>query len=134
MLRIFLDANVLFSASNQSSPIAELVYLILERHELVTSDLALEEARRNIQAKRPHGMDTFIQLSKKVTIVSTRIIELPVPMVEKDAPILTSAIQSKCNYLATGDKKHFGHLYNQVIEGLEVVSIVRMAEIVFDLD
>ena len=133
-MRIFLDANVLFSASNQSSHIAELIYLILERHEPVTSDLALEEARRNIQAKRPHWMNAFIQLSEKVTTVPTRIMDLPVSIADKDAPILASAIQSKCNYLVTGDKKHFGHLYYQVVEGLEVVSIIRMAEIVFDSD
>jgi predicted nucleic acid-binding protein len=133
-MRIFLDANVLFSASNPSSNIAQLIYLFLERHEIVTSDLALGEARRNIQAKRPQWRDAFIQLSKKVTVVPTRIMKLPVPIADKDAPILASAIQSQCNYFVTGDKKHFGLLFDQEVEGLVVVYLGRMAEIVFDFE
>ena len=131
-MRIFLDANVLFSASNSSSPIAQLISLIEERDEPVTSDLALEEARRNIKAKRPQWENAFVQLSKKVTTVPTRIMKLPVALADKDAPILASAIWSQCDYFVTGDKKHFGHLYGQVIEGVEVVSLVHMAEIVFE--
>lgn len=133
-MRIFLDANVLFSARNPSSHIAKLISVIHVRYEVVTSDLALEEARRNIQAKRPQWKESFKELSNKVTVVPTLIMKLPVPMVDKDAPILSSAIHSKCNYIVTGDKKHFGHLFNQEIEGVKVVSLVRMAEILFELD
>ena len=133
-MRIFLDANVLFSASNSTSHIAILVSLLLEQYEVVTSDLALEEARRNIEVKRPQWREAFNQLSKKVTVVPTRIMDLPVSIEDKDAPILASAILSQCDYLITGDKKHFGHLYNKVVERLEVVTLVRMAEIVLDFE
>jgi len=133
-MRIFLDANVLFSASNASSNIAHLVSLIQKKNELVTSDLALEEARRNIQAKRPQWKDAFAKLSKEVTVVPTQLIKLPIELVDKDTPLLSSAIVSQCDYFVTGDKKHFGHLYDQVIGGVEVVSLIRIAEIVFDQD
>lgn len=128
-MRIFLDANVLFSACKPSSAIADLISLIHERHEMVTSDLALEEARRNIGAKRPQWKEAFVQLRQKVSVVPTRMVDLPVTLVEKDAPILASAILSQCNYFVTGDKKHFGHLYDKKVAGLEIVSLVRLAEI-----
>lgn len=131
-MRIFLDANVLFSASNPSSNIARLISLIQEQSEIVTSDLALEEARRNIQVKRPQWKKAFVQLSENVTVVPTRIMKLPVDIADKDAPILASATQSQCHYFVTGDKKHFGPLYGQVVEGVEVVTLRRIAEIITD--
>ena len=133
-MRIFLDANVLFSASNATSSIAQLISQIQTEHELVTSDVALEEARRNILAKRSKWKQAFTELSKSMIVVPTRTMKLPVKLVDKDAPILSSAIKSQCDYFVTGDKKHFGHLYGQVVEGVEVVSLIRIAEILFDPD
>ena len=52
-MRVFLDANVLFSASNGGSNIARLIALLTERGTGVASDVAVEEARRNLALKRP---------------------------------------------------------------------------------
>lgn len=43
-MRVFLDANVLFSASNRPSNIASLIDSLLEQGEAVTSELAALEA------------------------------------------------------------------------------------------
>lgn len=43
-MRVFLDANALFSASNAGSNIARLVDWLLAEATAVTSDLAREEA------------------------------------------------------------------------------------------
>lgn len=45
-MRVFLAANVLFSASNAGSNIARLVDWLLDKGTAVTSDLAHEDARR----------------------------------------------------------------------------------------
>jgi len=50
---------------------------------------------------------------------------LTVNLVEKDSPILTGAIFSNCNYLLTGDFKHFGHLFFQTIKGVTILSIAE---------
>lgn len=47
-MRVFLDANVLFSASNAGSNIARLIAALMTRETVVTSDLAIEEARKNL--------------------------------------------------------------------------------------
>ena len=58
-MRVFLDANVLFSASNTGSNIARLIALLVERGTAVSSDLAVEEARRNITLRRPAWLPAF---------------------------------------------------------------------------
>ena len=116
--RIFLDANVIFSASNKSSNVARFVEILIEKFEVVTSDLALEEARRNVIAKRIDWEGEFQNLQKKLIILPTGIRELPVDLAEKDVPILSSAIMANCDFLVTGDKKDFGHLFGKTIEGV----------------
>ncbi|MEO0509080.1 MAG: hypothetical protein AAF065_04360 [Verrucomicrobiota bacterium] len=51
-MKCFLAANVLFSAANKFSQLHRLIYWLREKHELITSDYAGEEAIRNIRAKR----------------------------------------------------------------------------------
>ncbi|GAG31199.1 unnamed protein product, partial [marine sediment metagenome] len=58
---------------------------------------------------------------------------LSVHLEEKDCPILCSAIQSKYDLLATGDRTHFGHLYGRTVEGVTIVSLRELAKIA-DLD
>ena len=69
-MRVFLDANVLFSASNAESNIARLIARLIawfgERETVVTSDLAVEEARKNLQLKRTAWLSTFEALLREV--------------------------------------------------------------------
>ena len=39
-------------------------------------------------------------------------------LVEKDRPILAAAIAASADYLVTGDKSHFGHLYGTRVSGV----------------
>jgi predicted nucleic acid-binding protein len=43
-------------------------------------------------------------------------------LVEKDRPILAAAIAASVDYLITGDKSHFGHLYGTRVSGVYVIS------------
>jgi len=127
-MRVFLDANVLFSASSSGSNIARLVELVIERHSAVTSDFALEEARRNVALKRPAWVAGLSALERRLEVVPSILFELPVALEEKDRPILCAAIRSGCEALVTGDRTHFGALYGTTIEGVRVVSQVELAQ------
>ena len=39
----------------------------------------------------------------------------------KDAPILGAAVQARADMLVTGDARHCGHLYDDVVEGMKIV-------------
>ena len=128
-MRVFLDANVLFSASNAGTNIARLIELLLEQGAAVASDLALEEARRNIELKRPAWSESFQELALRIEVVPSVEFTLSVELAEKDIPILCAAIRANCEAFATGDKRHFGHLYGQTVEGVKIVSLLQLAEI-----
>lgn len=122
MDRLFLDANVLFSAAY--APDSRLLTLwSLDAAELVTSLLAVEEARRNLAAQNPDGLGVLEELVSRTTVVaSARTGSVPdgVELADKDVPILLAAIDSGCTSLLTGDKQHFGALYGQEIGGVLV--------------
>ena len=126
-MRVFLDANVVFPASNSGSNIELLIHLLLDRGTGVTSDLALEEARRNVELKRPNWSEPFQALVNNIEVVPSVQFELSVELVENDVPILCTAIQADCDALVTGDKRHFGHLYGRTIDGVKVMSLVDLA-------
>ena len=122
MDRVFLDANVLFSAAyTQGSRLLEL--WALDDTELVTSLLALEEARRNLSVHNRDGVGVLDELVSKMMIVAgTRMGQLPegVELADKDIPVLLAAIDSGCSHLLTGDKRHFDALYGKRIGGVLV--------------
>lgn len=128
-MRVFLDANILFSASNAGSNIARLIAWLTERETAVTSDLAVEESRKNLALKRPDWVPAFEEMLGGVEIVPSVFFDLPVPLAVKDAPLLCAAIRSQCSLFATGDRRDFGHLYGQTVQGVEIVSLLRLAEI-----
>ncbi len=127
-MRIFLDANVLFSAANHDSNIARLVEIAINDHTALTSDFALEEARRNVQLKRPLWWEGFESLAPHLEVIPSVLFDLPVELDEKDRPILCAAIRADCDLLVTGDRKHFGQLYQQAVEGVTIVSVLGLAQ------
>ncbi|MEX0326537.1 MAG: putative toxin-antitoxin system toxin component, PIN family [Puniceicoccaceae bacterium] len=128
-MRVFLDANVLFSAANAGSQMDQLVQEMLGIFEIITSDYASDEALRNIHRKRREWAAGFERLLKQLRIVlsidqpSLRLIA------EKDRPILATALKHRCDYLVTGDKRDFGHLFGVSIEGLTILTPVEMARV-----
>ena len=133
MLRVFLDANVLFSASNPGSNIEQLIQLLIKHGQVVSSDFAIEEAKRNIAAKRPDWTKRFDALIKKIETVPSTKFDLPVELNEKDQPILCTAIRAECVYLVTGDKRDFGHLYNTSVGSVRIVDLVGLARVVVEI-
>ena len=127
-MKIFLDANILFSASDLRSATFRLLSLLRQHHETVTSPHAWEETRRNLEAKRAHLLTGLDQL--KSLVATTHAFRLPAAkeVIEKDQPILAGAIGASCTHLWTSDQRHFGHLYGRNIAGVLICSSVQMAE------
>lgn len=131
-MRIFLDANILFSAAKSSGAVrAFLMELNKKGHTLVGDVYVVSEARRNLEAKFPEAMGDFGEVLKGVEVSSTasKVVanaferELP----EKDRPVLAAAIHHRCHILLTGDKTHFGLLYGQTTAGVEILSPAGLA-------
>jgi uncharacterized protein len=119
MDRVFLDANVLFSAAYKAN--AGLLKLWkLPNLALFSSRYALEEARANLEAEdqkaRLIGLSNTLQLFEAGNRRFPGGILLPV----KDAPILLAAIAARATHLLTGDIRHFGPYFGRKIEGIEV--------------
>lgn len=116
MNRLFLDANVLFTAAH--NPDGKATFLFDEfkakRWELISSRFAIEEARRNIVAKYPQCRERLEELIEKVTDVPQPALQdIPIDLPEKDQPIFLAAQAAKATHLLTGDLKHFGPHMNR---------------------
>ena len=109
MDRVFLDANVLFSAAYRSD--AGLARLWqLETVELMTSVYAAEEVRLNLTQDDQRAR--LAKLLERVRMI-TEVAPLPssVELSEKHQPILQAALHGRATHLLTGDKQHFGALF-----------------------
>jgi len=114
-MRLFLDANVLFTAAHNPNGKAALVLELATAGlwQAVTSAYALEEARRNLERKYP---DSLPELDKRVAeirlVVDSGRGNCPEGLVEKDCPIYRAARGCQADVLLTGDVRDFGFLMN----------------------
>jgi len=95
-------------------------------HILITSHYAYDEAERNINVKRPQWLNSFYAFTAGMHRAGGHKLDIAISLAEKDRPILASAILEKCDYLLTGDKRDFGHLYNQTVSGVTIVDFVLL--------
>lgn len=121
MVRVFLDANVLFSAAWR--PDAGLARLWeLPRMTLVTSDYALEEARRNLP--QPAQRQALERLALRTEVVRGTFDRVPLPdgvtLPPDDEPILRAAIAARCSHLLTGNLRDFGPYLGTRVGGVVV--------------
>lgn len=132
-MKIFLDANIIFSASQLQSSSWQLLERLSKNATLITHPAVWDEAKRNLHLKRSvwtAGLDYW-----RERITQSRAIG-PCPEVglpSKDAPILAAAIASQADRLLTGDVKHFGHLYGRTLQGVLIVSPRLLSEEVVKL-
>jgi uncharacterized protein len=119
--RLFLDANVLFSAAyREDAAVARL--WALEGVELATSTYAAEEAERNLRGRERR--DRLGRLLAAMRVVSAGMpaaaVRAGVDLPEKDWPIVAGAIAAEATHLITGDVQHFGPYFGKPIAGILV--------------
>jgi len=120
--RVFLDANVLFSAAYRvETPLRTL--FTLPRAQLVTSAYALEEARRNLSSGQQQAELERLCHSIEVVSVLPPQGELSIlsKLPENDRPILWAAISVRATHLLSGDFKAFGPFYGRTINGVTIM-------------
>ena len=132
-MRVFLDANVLFSAAKSDGAIKELLRLLEQSgHQCCVDTYVVEEARRNLEAKAPDRVAMLeLLLSRMKTASAQRVdlaLEASLPLPAKDRPVLAAAIHQNCEALVTGDRSHFGTLYGRTIHGVTIHSPRSLAE------
>jgi predicted nucleic acid-binding protein len=116
MTRVFLDANVLFTAAhNPKGKAAFVIELGASGYfSLFTSNAALEETERNPSAKYP---DSLPNLKEFLGCISVLGADLSMPFPEglppKDAVIFQAAVTCRAAHFLTGDLRHFGSLMNR---------------------
>jgi predicted nucleic acid-binding protein len=120
MDRLFLDANVLFSAAYRPNA-GLLKFWRLPDVQLCSCRYALEEARINLtEVAQRHRLD---RLSVDLNFFDSASHQLPrgVNLPEKDIPILLAAIEAHCTHLITGDLRHFGPYFGKRLLGVLVL-------------
>lgn len=122
MDRLFLDANVIFSAAYK--PDARVRELWgLARVELVTSGYALEEASRNLAAIRPGNLHELERLTDRLRLAEPsegRTLPAGVTLNEKDRPVFLAALEAGVTHFLTGDRD-FDALLDSSVEGVLVL-------------
>jgi predicted nucleic acid-binding protein len=115
-MRLFLDANILFTAAHNPGGKAALVieHGIQGHWELFSSPYAMEEARRNLERKFPHTLDTLTSLQRGIRLVKHQegLTSLD-GLAQKEQPIFQAALACRATHLLTGDLKDFGPFMNQ---------------------
>jgi predicted nucleic acid-binding protein len=132
-VRIFLDANVLFSAAKSDGFVRRLLELLLaDGHVLCADGYVAEEARRNLAAKGPQGLPALAALLARFEVAPLQADPVSVTglsaLPEKDRPVLAAAARMTCDALVTGDRTHFGRLYGRRLAGVAVHSPRTLAE------
>jgi predicted nucleic acid-binding protein len=121
MDRIFLDANVLFSAAYRADS-GLLAFWKLRDVALCSSRYAIEEANLNLEEEAQRRR--LARLTAALHVFDVRERELPpgIALPQKDAPILLAAIEAQATHLVTGDVRHFGAYFGKSVQGVLVIT------------
>lgn len=118
MDRVFLDANILFSAAYGSVGLRTLWALPRAgRCTLLASSHVLEEARRNLS---PQHLLTLRKLERDLKVVSAPAQDLPCPieLPEGDREAFLAALAAGASHFLTGDVRHFGRYFGVTVAGV----------------
>jgi len=120
MDRLFLDANVLFSAAYKID-VRLLLLWKLRNVTLCSSQYALQEARINLA--REDQRSRLTELSGSLQLFEAGQTSLPpgIFLPEKDVPIFLAAIEARATHLLTGDVRHFSAYFGKKIGGVAIV-------------
>jgi len=121
--RLFLDANVLFSAAYHVDAGVGRLWRA-GGAVLMTSAYAVEEARRNLpdpdQRARLDDLLEALEVVPSGSVAPEDRSDVVLP--EKDWPILGGAVTSGATHLITGDVRDFGSYFGRRLFGVLVLT------------
>lgn len=142
-VKVFLDSNVIVSGlfSEKGAPhiILHLLTLNLPVISGATGAYNLMEVARTIKKKMPEILPLYNSL---LPLLDLEVVPLPSIKtirkmagltVDKDIPVLASAIACGADYLITGDKKDFGKLKSRDIFQTKIISPAEFLEYISGL-
>lgn len=107
-MRVFLDTNVLVSGFATRGLCADVIRLVLAKHELITAEVVLKELERvlkhkiELPAEQVQEILAFLE-NQTVQPKPRSLSSIPVRD-EDDQWVLASALAAKADVLVTGDK------------------------------
>jgi predicted nucleic acid-binding protein len=114
-LRVFLDANILFTAAYSPDGLSALLIELgaAGRVTLLTSPLAIVEAERNLEAKRPScaahpAREPYRRSSRQRTGARRRRAADASGLIFEGSALLAAAIVAHATHFVTGDVADFG--------------------------
>ena len=117
--RLFLDANILFSAAYRVGPGIARLWSLSPPVTLYTSEYAVAEARRNLsEAAALERLSGLLRIVELVPDVVTAELPAGFTLPAKDRPILQAAVAAGATHLLTGDRAHFGRYFGQSCSGV----------------
>lgn len=121
MDRIFLDANILFSAAYRANAGLTRLWALTDV-ELLTSRYAIEEAIRNLaEETQRERLGEFLRNVRVVADLTSTPLPRGINLPEKDRPILLAAMAAKASHLVTGDKQDFGRHFGKKLGGVLIL-------------
>jgi predicted nucleic acid-binding protein len=121
--RLFLDTNILFSFSAAYRADAGVARLWrVPASTLVTSEYAVEEARRNLsEASQLARLDELLEsVERQPSVTLAPDLRMGIALREKDWPILGGAVHAGATHLITGDVRDFGPHFGKKLLGVLV--------------
>jgi len=110
--RLFLDANVIFSAALGGESFTQLWNSrTAQLATFCTSSQCVDEARRNLTLKKPHALARLEVVFLDIELVDPLLAVLPwaeEKLPEDDAWVVAAAVASHADVLLTGNTRHFG--------------------------
>lgn len=122
MDRLFLDANIIFSAAYRAEAGVARLWK-LPSAALLTSAYAIEEARRNLS--EPHQLQRLDELLQAIEQRPAGSLDpdlrAGIKLREKDWPILGGAVAMGATHLITGDQRDFGLYFGKKLLGVMIL-------------
>ncbi len=126
-MRVFLDANILFSASSFQSRVGQFVKSLMEAFDCVSSSYVVEEAKRNVARKFPDRVLNLELLIGRLELCDDLASLDDIRLREKDMPVLAGAIAANATHLLTGDMRDFGPFLGTHVQGVKIVTVSMLS-------
>ena len=108
-MRVFLDTNVIVSAVATRGLCADVFREVLVRHQLIISELLIDEVRGVLRDKigtPPDIIADVVVLLREGSLLSepSRVVDLPIHDAE-DKALVSAALNGKADLFVTGDRE-----------------------------